>query len=54
MRHEGVEDPQGDVGEEEEGDELPPGLGHLLTAGRANAASSLGDYQSCKRSISPL
>ena len=29
--HEGVEHPEGDVGEEEEGDDLSPGFGSLLS-----------------------
>mgnify|MGYP001356619201 CR=1 FL=1 len=42
--HEGVEDPEGDVGEQHEGDDLPPGLGLLLGAGGADPATGLADY----------
>ena len=44
--HEGVEHPEGDVGEEEEGDDLPAGLGGLLGSSRAHSPGSLGDYHS--------
>ena len=44
--HEGVEDPEGDVGEEEKGDDLPARLGGLLGPGGAHSPGRLGDYHS--------
>ena len=44
VSHEGVEDPEGDVGEQHEGDDLPPGLGLLLGAGGADTPARLADY----------
>ena len=43
--HEGVQDPEGDVGEEEEGDQLAAGLGVLLAPGSADPATRLGHDQ---------
>ena len=44
--HEGVEHPEGDVGEEEEGDDLSTGLGCLLGPSRANPPTCLRDDHS--------
>ena len=41
-RHEGVHDPESDVGEEQEGDELPPRLRVLLPARRAYPPPGFG------------
>ena len=46
--HEGVKNPERDVGEQHEGDDLPPGLGLLLGAGGADAPASLADYHACE------
>ena len=45
MSHERVQDPEGDVGEQEEGDELAAGFGNLLAAGATGAAGGFRDYQ---------
>ena len=45
MSHERVQDPEGDVGEQEEGDELAAGFGDLLASGAAGAAGGLRDDQ---------
>ena len=39
--HEGVEHPEGDVGKEEEGDDLPPRLGSLLSSRCAHSPTCL-------------
>lgn len=44
--HEGVQHPQGDVGEQEEGDDLAARLGNLLGPGCANPSTCLRDYHS--------
>ena len=41
--HEGVQHPERDVGEQHEGDDLPPGLGLLLGTGGADTPTSLAD-----------
>ena len=41
--HEGVQDPEGDVGEQHEGDDLPAGLGLLLGPGGADPPAGLAD-----------
>ena len=41
--HEGVEDPEGDVGEQHEGDDLPAWLGLLLGPGGADPPAGLAD-----------
>ena len=46
--HEGVQHPQGDVGEQHEGDDLAPGLGLLLGSGGADPATGLADNDTCK------
>ena len=43
VRHEGVEDPEGDVGEQHEGDDLPARLGLLLGPGSADPPAGLAD-----------
>ena len=43
VRHEGVEDPEGDVGEQHEGDDLPARLGLLLGPGGADPPAGLAD-----------
>ena len=43
VRHEGVEDPEGDVGEQHEGDDLPARLGLLLSPGGADPPAGLAD-----------
>ena len=44
--HEGVQHPEGDVGEEEKGDDLPAGLGGLLGPGRTHSPGRLRDNHS--------
>ena len=43
VSHEGVEDPEGDVGEQHEGDDLPARLGLLLGPGGADPPAGLAD-----------
>jgi len=45
VSHEGVQHPKGDVGEEEEGDQLAAGFGVLLGATGAMATRGLGNDQ---------
>ena len=47
VRHECVQHPQRDVGEQHEGDDLPPGLGLLLGPGRADTPARLADDHTC-------
>ena len=47
VRHEGVEHPEGDVGEQHEGDDLSPGLGLLLSSGGADSPGRLTDDHAC-------
>ena len=49
--HEGVQHPERDVGEQHEGDDLPPGLGLLLGAGGADTPTSLADNHACGRKL---
>ena len=42
--HEGVQHPEGDVGKQHEGDDLPPRLGLLLGTGGADPTTRLADY----------
>ncbi len=44
VRHECVEDPQGDVGKQQEGDELSTRFDVLLHSSGADAARGLRDY----------
>ena len=44
--HEGVEDPERDVGKQHEGDDLPAWLGTLLGSRRADPATSFADDHS--------
>lgn len=46
--HEGVKHPEGDVGEEEEGDDLPPGFGSLLSSCCANPPTCFRDDHTWK------
>ena len=43
VSHEGVEDPEGDVGEQHEGDDLAARLGLLLGSGGADPPAGLAD-----------
>ena len=43
VRHEGVEDPERDVGKQHEGDDLPARLGLLLGPGGADPPAGLAD-----------
>ena len=47
--HEGVQNPEGDVGKQHEGDDLPPGLGLLLGTCSADTPASLADNHACGR-----
>ncbi len=47
--HESIDDPEGDVGEEEEGDDLSAWLGHLLGPRGAHPASRLADHHACHK-----
>ena len=43
VSHEGVEDPERDVGKQHEGYDLSPGFRLLLSAGRTNSPAGLTD-----------
>ena len=49
--HEGVQHPERYVGEQHEGDDLPPGLGLLLGAGGADTPARLADDHTCGENI---
>lgn len=51
VRHEGIEDPQGDVSEQHERDDLSAGLGLLLGTGGADSTACLGDDHALKRHL---
>ena len=51
VRHEGVEDPEGDVGEQHEGDDLPAWLGLLLGPGGADPPAGLADDHTLERDL---
>ncbi len=47
--HESIDDPEGDISEEEEGDDLSAWLGHLLSPRGAHPSSRFTDHHACHK-----